>query len=864
MFPRWVGLAVVLVATATRALAVGATLVGDTHVNLARPDANSGAISNLNVGAGYTTLVQFDLGSLPSGTTAAQISRAVLRLYCNRADTPGPVTLQAVNSAWGEYSVTFASLPAIATASQTFTVSREGVFLSIDVTALVQGWITTPSSNNGIALASNVAAVQFDSKENDLTGHAPALDVVLVSQGPMGPKGDSGAVGVQGVPGPIGPQGIAGPAGAQGVQGLAGPIGSTGPIGPAGPIGATGLQGPKGEPGSDGLTGPQGPAGSPGLVYRGPYTPTTAYARGDVVLSGGTSFISLADGNYGTAPESGAPWWQVLAAEGGAGPQGPAGVQGSSGVMGPVGPPGVAGMQGLPGAQGATGPQGSTGMTGATGPQGPIGLQGLAGPPGATGANGPAGPQGPQGAAGPVGMTFRGTFSASTTYAAGDGVSYDGAGYVSLVSSNLGNAPDESPAMWGKFAAGSQGPVGATGTQGPIGLQGPAGPSGAMGAIGPAGPQGLQGPAGAVGMSFRGVFSPSTNYVAGDGVSYDGAGYVSLVSSNLGNVPDQFPAVWGKFAAGTQGPAGPQGAQGPSGSPGAIGSTGLTGATGPVGPQGPVGVQGPAGPAGTPGTTGATGPAGPQGLQGITGAAGPAGARGPQGPAGVSFKGAWSSETGYLANDAVSYDGSTYLALQTSLGARPDTVPAAWALLAQGGSAGATGPAGMAATVSIGTVTTTAPGTPATVTNSGNAAAAVFNFSIPQGAAGAGGGGGSGSGWSSFGSMYHSVSFNTNFYSVSNPNANVAENETVLTWVPLGCTATTLAVYSQQANTIKVTMRLGSPTAMADTELSCSVSTGSSCTSTGSVNVPAGSFVDLQIASANGKAAGVWTAVACN
>jgi hypothetical protein len=230
----------------------------------------------------------------------------------------------------------------------------------------------------------------------------------------------------------------------------------------------------------------------------------------------------------------------------------------------------------------------------------------------------------------------------------------------------------------------------------------------------------------------------------------------------------------------------------------------------------------------------------------------------------VSFKGIWSSETGYLANDAVSYDGSTYLALQTSLGARPDTVPSAWALLAQGGSAGATGPAGMAATVSIGTVTTTAPGTPATVTNSGNAAAAVFNFSIPQGAAGAGGGGGSGNGWSSFGSMYHSASFNTNFYSVSNPNANVAENETVLTWIPVACTATTLAVYSQQANTIKVTMRLGSPTAMADTELSCSVSTGSSCTSTGSVNVPAGSFVDLQIASANGKAAGVWTAVACN
>jgi hypothetical protein len=230
----------------------------------------------------------------------------------------------------------------------------------------------------------------------------------------------------------------------------------------------------------------------------------------------------------------------------------------------------------------------------------------------------------------------------------------------------------------------------------------------------------------------------------------------------------------------------------------------------------------------------------------------------------VSFKGAWSSAAGYLANDAVSYDGSTYLALQTSLGARPDLTPLAWVMLAQAGSAGATGPAGAVATVSIGTVTTTAPGSPATVTNSGSPTAAVLNFTLPQGAAGTSGGGSSGNGWNSFGAMYHPVSFNTNFYSVNNPNANVTENETVLTWVPLGCTATSLAVYSQQANTIKVTMRQGSPGAMADTELSCSVSTGGSCTSTGGVAVPAGSFIDLQIASANGKQAGVWTAIACN
>src|SRR5215471_9481634 len=126
IIPRWVGLAVVLVTA--QASAVEATLTADAHVNSARPEANSGAISNLNVGGGYTALLQFDLGTLPAGTTASQISRAVLRLYCNRADTPGLVTVQPVNASWGEYSVTYTTLPTLGTALKDFTVSQAGVY----------------------------------------------------------------------------------------------------------------------------------------------------------------------------------------------------------------------------------------------------------------------------------------------------------------------------------------------------------------------------------------------------------------------------------------------------------------------------------------------------------------------------------------------------------------------------------------------------------------------------------------------------------------------------------------------------------------------------------------------------------------
>ncbi len=55
------------------------------------------------------------------------------------------------------------------------------------------------------------------------------------------------------------------------------------------------------------------------------------------------------------------------------------------------------------------------------------------------------------------------------------------------------------------------------------------------------------------------------------------------------------------------------------------------------------------------------------------------------------------------------------------------------------GPSGANGAAGAAATVSVGTVTTGAPGSSAIVTNAGSSSAAVLNFTIPAGAAGAAG-----------------------------------------------------------------------------------------------------------------------------
>ena len=913
---------------AMQACAAQATLIADAHVNSALPGVNSGTIANLDVGGGYTALVQFDLSMLPAGTTSAQVSRAVLRLYVNRVTTPGQVTLAPVNAAWGEYSVTYANEPAIGGVAGTFSVSQAGAFVAIDVTALVQGWISSPATNNGVALTAGTAVVQFDSKENDETAHPAELDIELVDAGPTGATG------------PAGPQGPAGATGATGLAGLAGAMGPQGPQGAAGVPGAVGPVGPMGPQGLTGATGPVGPAGAAGLVYEGSYSSTTNYTVGDVVLWDGASYTSLIAANHGNTPSLSPEQWGVLTA------QGPAGPAGAGGAAGPQGP------QGLPGSVGPNGPIGPQGLQGIPGQAGAQGI------PGATGAQGLSGPMGPQGVPGPVGITFQGAYSSATNYALADGVSYNGAGYVSLVASNHGNTPDQSPQQWALFAAagaaGATGPAGDTGATGPVGPMGPQGPTGATGVTGATGPQG---PPVA---NYLGNYESSVNYALHDAVSWQSSTYVSLTAGNIGNTPDQSPSQWAVLAGqgatgavGPQGPAGVDGATGPAGVPGAAGPQGppvtfrgdwlidtayalgdavgysgssyialsanagrepdsspvywsllaAAGTTGPQGPAGATGMQGPSGvagltgatgqqgpagptgPAGVAGTTGQTGPQGPAGATGATGATGANGipgingtngTNGAPGPPGMTFKGAWVSGYGYAANDAVTYGSpaSAYIALAANSSSQPDANPTVWALLAQAGSVGPTGPAGAAATIALGTVTTGAPGSAAQVTNSGTSSAAVLNFTIPQGTPGVAGSGGGGGGGIQSAGVYHSVQNNANYpyYSVTNPNSSATESGinaaaySALTWVPTACTATALNVFSEQNGPISVTLRMGAtPAGMADTTLACtSIAKGTSCSAADSISIPAGSFVDLVVSGADNSPMPVWTSLTCN
>ena len=783
-----------------------ATLVADAHVSASQPTVNAGRLSNLNVGNGYAALIQFDLGVLPAGTNSAQITRATLRIFCNRADVDGAVTVQRLTGAWTESGVTFATMPGLGASAGAANVSVPGQFVTFDVTSMVQGWVAIPASNFGLALSSTAATVQFDSKENDETSHLPQLEIVLTAGttgagagssavGATGGTGATGAVGsqgVQGLNGAPGPQGATGAVGATGAAGAAGAglvnyqggydstqnyangdvvtfagstyisqvssnhgntpgfgsgwgllaaVGATGTTGTAGPSGSTGQQGApgfgiQGVTGATGAMGSTGLTGTAGLVYQGAYNSINNYNMGDVVIWDGSSFVSLVAFNHGNTPGLVPGTWGALTA------QGPAGFTGATGITGISGPTGSLGPVGPPGERGDQGQQGIAGQAGAQGIPGTVGSTGL------------QGPMGPIGAAGPVGMSFQGSYSSGTNYSVGQGVLWQGAGWVSLVNSNHGNAPDASPSVWAIFAApGVTGAVGATGAS----LAGATGAVGATGATGVSGLTGATGAAGVAGLVFQGNYNSATSYNVADAVSYDGSSYVSLVGNNHGQAPGTSPN-WAVLAA--QGNVGASGATGMTGSTGSAGAGGVTGATGaqgaPVqfrgewsnstayspgdavsyggagyialssntgrepdsgplywgllvasgstGATGAVGATGFEGPLGYPGATGQQGSTGAQGAQGVAGALGPAGAVGPAGPAGpvggtgatgLVFQGTYSPAINYSLGNAVSYNGSSYISVASSnVGQTPGGAPAYWQLLAQAGSAGAAGAQG--------------------------------------------------------------------------------------------------------------------------------------------------------------------------
>lgn len=186
-------------------------------------------------------------------------------------------------------------------------------------------------------------------------------------------------------------------------------------------------------------------------------------------------------------------------------------------------------IQGFANATGgaASSPLGTSNFLNANTSPGPIILPlagaGSTGPTGSTGATGPAG----------ISVNWTGTYSAGTSYATNDGVSFSGASYVSLHGANIGNQPDTHPADWQLIASiGSQGNTGPTGAVGATGGTGVAGSNGSTGNTGATGPTSLDP---SLGLNIVNLTNPGvTSTTDGLKIYYDPSSHQANVSAWFG------------------------------------------------------------------------------------------------------------------------------------------------------------------------------------------------------------------------------------------------------------------------------------------------------------------------------------------
>lgn len=238
----------------------------------------------------------------------------------------------------------------------------------------------------------------------------------------------------------------------------------------------------------------------------------------------------------------------------------------------------------------------------------------------------------------------------------------------------------------------------------PGGEKGDPGPAGPKGDPGPAGPKGDPGPVSV-------MVGTTTTTDAGTSANVSNSGTTENVILDF-SIPRGEPGE-----AGPEGPKGDPGDPGPKGDPG------------PEGPQGPQGVPG------TPGKDGTSFQVlGRYDTLGNLTEAHPTGTKGDAYAVGEETTEIyiWDVDSNTWENIGPLEGPAGPQGGQGPKGEPGDPGPRGPA-----GEDGQPGPAGQAATITLGSTTTGAPGTQAQVTNTGNQNAAIFNFTIPQGAQGA-------------------------------------------------------------------------------------------------------------------------------
>ena len=135
-----------------RLMAQQAPPSADTFVFNATPHVNYGAYPLLVVQPGASSYVRFNLSAVPQNAT---VTKATLRLYVDEVAVPGSFDVYEVDSAWTESALNSTNAPAPGVsatggAPTAIAASSLNQFVLVDVTTLVQRWVSGTLPNNGI------------------------------------------------------------------------------------------------------------------------------------------------------------------------------------------------------------------------------------------------------------------------------------------------------------------------------------------------------------------------------------------------------------------------------------------------------------------------------------------------------------------------------------------------------------------------------------------------------------------------------------------------------------------------------------------------------------------------------------------
>jgi hypothetical protein len=131
----------------------------------------------------YISYVKFDLSSIP---TSASITSGVLNIFASSAYDPA-VSYGLSQSNWQESTLNWNNKPAISDLGSMSVANNS--WSSLDLTLVVAGWVSSPTTNYGLAFQKDGSPVIFYSSDYSTAGYRPKLTVTYTTE--VSPADDS-------------------------------------------------------------------------------------------------------------------------------------------------------------------------------------------------------------------------------------------------------------------------------------------------------------------------------------------------------------------------------------------------------------------------------------------------------------------------------------------------------------------------------------------------------------------------------------------------------------------------------------------------------------------------------------------------